>query len=129
MSDAFPPAPGSSSPWGPIQSVTALGTEALIITTASHGGLCISPDALQRVPAPLRRTAYSQGGWFEEDCDWAIPYLALALHRFEADVGRGEHLRDLARRTIWTYHRPHAALLNVATDPALAQVLALYGSS
>jgi hypothetical protein len=30
----FPPACGSSSPWGPIQTVTPLGPDAVVVTTA-----------------------------------------------------------------------------------------------
>lgn len=123
MSYVFPPTVGSPSPWGPIQSVTPLGADAVVVTTASHGGVCVSPEALLKIPQPVRATAYSGGGWFEEDCDWAIPYLALGLDRFEADVGRAGVLRDAARRTAWTCHRPHAALLGVTEDPALAGVL------
>lgn len=123
MSYAFPPTVGAYSPWGLIQSATALGPDAVVVSTASHGGIRVSPAALRRIPQPLRATAYSQGGWFEEDCDWAIPYLALGLDRFEPDAGRSESLRDAARRTAWTYHRAHAASLGVSADPAVAGVL------
>ena len=51
-----------------------------------HLGLAPRPG--ETIPEPLRETAYSGGGWFEEDCDWCIPYLALGLHRFEADRER-----------------------------------------
>lgn len=117
----FPPTRGASSPWGSIQSVTPLGPDAVAVTTASHGGLRISLTAMTRLPKRLQRTAFSEGGWFEEDCDWAIPYLALGLDAHEADPDRGARLRNAARRTIWTYHRDHAALLGVTEDPAQAE--------
>lgn len=116
MSYSFPPPPGSPSPWGPIQHVTPLGAEAVAVTTASHGGVLVAPQALLRIPPPLRTTAYSHGGWFEEDCDWSIPYLALGLDRFEPEPGRGERMRDQARRTLWACHRDHAPLLGVSAD-------------
>lgn len=109
----FPPTVGSASPWGAIQQVTALGSDAVAVSTASHGGLRVSPAALACIPEPLRATPYSGGGWFEEDCDWAIPYLALGLDAFESDPERAVRLRAAARRAVWTYHRDHAGLLGV----------------
>lgn len=110
----FPPRPGSSSPWGPIQTVTPLGPDAVEITTASHGGLRISPAALSRLPQAIQRTAYSAGGWFEEDCDWALPYLALGLDAHEPDAARAAEVHAAALRTVQRFHPEHAALLGVA---------------
>lgn len=109
----FPPRCGSASPWGAIQTVTPLGPDAVAVSTASHGGLLVSPDALARIPAAIRQTAYSANGWFEEDCDWALPYLALDLDAHEDDPTRGPARRDAAVRTIRAYHPQHAALLGV----------------
>ncbi len=109
----FPPSRGSSSPWGPIQTVTPLGPDVVAVTTASHGGLRVSLTALLRMPEPLRQTAYSEGGWFEEDCDWALPYLALGLDAFEADAARAAEVRAAAVRTVQAFHPHHAALLGV----------------
>jgi hypothetical protein len=85
------------------------------VSTASHGGIVVSPAALDRVPEPLRGTSYSAAGWFEEDCDWAIPYLALGLHVFEPE--RGDAVRAAARQTLWRWHRPNAGLLGIDRDP------------
>lgn len=112
----FPPAYGASSPWGLIQSVTPLGPDAAVVTTASHGGIRISPPALDRLPEPLRKTAYSGGGWFEEDCDWVLPYLALRLHTFELDPAEGVRRRADAVRTMWAFHARRAALLGLAGE-------------
>jgi len=109
----FPPTPGASSPWGLIQTVTALGPDVVAVTTASHGGLRVSLTALARMPEPLRQTAYSEGGWFEEDCDWALPYLALGLNAFEADAARAADVRAAAVRTVQAFHPQHAGLLGV----------------
>ncbi|MBB3892853.1 hypothetical protein GGQ61_003591 [Phenylobacterium haematophilum] len=114
MAYPFPPRCGFASPWGAIQTVTPLGPDAVAVSTASHGGLCVSPDALARMPAATRQTAYSANGWFEEDCDWALPYLALGLDAHEDDPVRGPALRAAAERTIRAYHPQHAALLGVA---------------
>jgi hypothetical protein len=75
--------------------------------------LRVSLTALARMPEPLQQTAYSDGGWFEEDCDWALPYLALGLDVFEADAARAAEVRAAAVRTVQGFHPHHAALLGV----------------
>ena len=110
----FPPIRGSSSPWGPIQTIRALGPDAVEVMTASHGGLRVSLAALMRMPEPVRATAYSQDGWFEEDCDWALAYLALGLDGHEPDAARAAEVRAAAVRTIQRHHPRHAALLGVS---------------
>ena len=113
MHSPFPPVRGGSSPWGAIQSVAPLGPDVVTVTTASHGGLRVSPGALRRMPEAIQNTAYSRGGWFEEDCDWALPYLALDLDVFEPNAPLGAQRRAAAVRTIQRFHRPFATLLGV----------------
>lgn len=117
----FPPARGSSSPWGPIQTVEPLGPDAVSVTTASHGGLRISLSAFARLPEAVRQTAYSHDGWFEEDCDWALPYLALGLDVYEPDAARAAEVRQAAVRTVQRYHPQYAALLGVAAGSGEAR--------
>ena len=83
------------------------------VTTASHGGLRVSLSALARMSEPIRRTAYSKGGWFEEDCDWALPYLALGLEAYEPDAARAAEVWAAAVRTVQRFHPHHAVLLGV----------------
>jgi hypothetical protein len=97
--------------------VTPLGPDVVGVTTASHGGLRVSLTALARMPEPVRETRYSQVGWFEEDCDWALPYLALGLDAFEGDAARAAEVWAAAVRTVQVYHPQHAALLGVAGAP------------
>ena len=110
---SFPPTRGSSSPWGPIQTVAPLGPDVVSVTTASHGGLRVSLTALSRLPEAIRQTAFSRDGWFEEDCDWALPYLALGLDAFETDAARAAEVRAAAVRTVQRFHPQHAASLGV----------------
>lgn len=115
MSTTFPPVAGGYSPWGALRTVRPLGPDAVVATTASHGGVRVSAAGLARIPEPLRQTACSAGGWFEEDCDWAIPYLTLGLRAFEPE--RGEANAHAARRSSWRWHRVHAGALGVFGDP------------
>lgn len=121
MSVPFPPAVGSFSPWGVIDSVTPLGPDAFAVTTASHGGLRISDQALARMPPATRRTDFSSGGWFEEDCDWALPYLALKLDALEPDAASAAERWTAAVRIVQRYHPQHAALLGVAAEHQAAR--------
>jgi len=114
MLSPFPPVIGSSSPWGAIQTVEPLGPDAAFVTTASHGGLRVSLTALARLPVALRETPYSQNGWFEEDCDWALPYLALGLDAFEPDAARAPEVHQAAVRNVQRWHAPLAAVLGIA---------------
>jgi hypothetical protein len=109
----FPPEPGAASPWGAVQTVEPLGPAVVIVTTASHGGFRLSPAALHRLPVVMRETAYSGGGWFEEDCDWALPYLALSLDDYERDGEAGARRRAAAIATVQRYHPQHAVLLGL----------------
>lgn len=68
---------GSRSPWGPVQHVTNLAPGAWSVETAGHGGIKLDGARNRKVPAAAR----SKGGWYEEDCEWAI---AAYVHE---DVG------------------------------------------
>lgn len=105
------PTAGSHSPWGAIQRATPIGPDACHVSTSSHGGVWVTPAALARIPAPYRSTAHSGRGWFEEDCDWCIPYLALGLHRHEGDPARGERMLVAAREAFANWHKGDPATL------------------
>jgi hypothetical protein len=115
----FPPKVGDSSPWGPIDSVTVLGPDAVAVTTGSHGGIRVSLSAWARFPEPVRATRYSRNGWFEEDCDWCLPYLILGLDAFEPNVERASELAAAAQATLERCHPEHVALVGALTATAV----------
>ena len=75
------PTVGASSPWGAIQRATPFvrngQTIAVCVSTAGHGGFWVAPHL--RTGMAAIETPYSRGGWFEEDCDWALAYIGLDL--------------------------------------------------
>lgn len=99
----MPPTLKSASPWGCIDHVTPLGPHAVSVSTSSHGGIWVSPEGLERIPQALRATRYSPGPWFEEDCDWCIPYAFLRLHEHEADPARGAKMIEAAAMMLERY--------------------------
>ncbi len=101
------PTVGASSPWGVIQQATPFvrngQTIAVCVSTASHGGFWVAPHL--RTGMAAIETAYSRGGWFEEDCDWALAYIALNLGPIDPE----RDLTEAAMRTLEAYHRQHYA--------------------
>jgi hypothetical protein len=82
------------SPWGKIQSKTQIdandGSESIMqVSTAGHGGLKLNRKQNAKIPAIFRRS----GGWYEEDCEWAIVALFMPSH-FNEDI------RKLALQTV-----------------------------
>lgn len=70
------------TPWGTSQSATAYAEGVECHSTAGHGGFKLSP-ARNRAVHPMLR---SNGGWYEEDVEWAIvaitfPHLFTAFER------------------------------------------------
>ena len=63
------------TPWGNAQTVRPLSEGILSITTASHGGIKLDRKRNAMVPKYMRLP----GGWYEEDCDWAIPATVFPL--------------------------------------------------
>ena len=77
------PREGRSSSWGTIQHAKryTIGGDviAVSVSTAGHGGFWVAPEHRGKLPA-ARRAA-----WYEEDSEWAIPYVALNLGATETD--------------------------------------------
>lgn len=60
-----------TSPWGKPQTCTLIAPGIWSVTTASHGGLKLDTVRNAKMPAEARR----RGGWYEEDCEWALAVL------------------------------------------------------
>jgi hypothetical protein len=58
----------ASTPWGGSQIATIYVEGIVSHSTSGHGGFHLSPDRNRFVDASVR----SEGGWYEEDCEWAI---------------------------------------------------------
>lgn len=78
------------SPWGVVQDQKILADGIVWVSTPSHGGVWVSPDRLDKMP--IKQTAYSQGGWFEEDCDWALVAVTFPEAFSERDVATAKSI-------------------------------------
>ena len=64
---------GSRTPWGKAQVVTDIAEGIHSVSTAGHGGIKLDRKRQLEMPKLLRRP----GGWYEEDCDWALVATAF----------------------------------------------------
>jgi hypothetical protein len=67
------PREGMSTPWGRADHVKELIPGAWFVGTPSHGGVKLSRERNAQMPPYMRQA----GGWYEEDCHWAMPYLVF----------------------------------------------------
>lgn len=92
---------GSDSPWGPVQHLHTLGDGIVFVHTAGHGGVWLSTDRLRQVPKEMLAKQWLGGSrFFEEDCDWCIPYVVFEeeIKRYALEFlhdGRADRERDL----------------------------------
>lgn len=75
-----------STPWGVAQSSEVYAEGVVFHSTASHGGFKLDQAPNAAMPTVLR----VEGGWYEEDCEWAkvavgIPALFTDHERRHAD--------------------------------------------
>lgn len=113
--------PGTSSPWGRIQSRKTLAPGITIVETASHGGIHLSQQRWGTLPAALQCNPYGGGRWFEEDAEAIIPLLffreelpaatLLSRWRQAQDMGAVEPTAaiDMAQK-------PHAARIQASKE-------------
>jgi len=90
------------SPWGEIQYSDTLIPGMELVTTASHGGIQVTPEAAMLLSPAARNCGFRQGGylWFEEDCQELVV------------------LRELLDRKLWTLpsHVADPAAFEAAMD-------------
>lgn len=92
---------GSRTPWGEAQQIDRVADGIVFASTASHGGIKLSPERNKEIPAILRK----KSGWYEEDVEAAIPAAVFADAFAETNV-RGTHpilIEARAKQTIRDY--------------------------
>ncbi len=73
---------GMRTPWGAAQTVERMAPGIWIVSTAGHGGIKLDAAHQRQMPAYMRRG----GGWYEEDCESALPMLVFATEILAAGV-------------------------------------------
>lgn len=91
-----------TTPWGDPQTTEILAPGIVQFTTASHGGIWLSPERNAQVPARLKRRTFLRNGlkgWYEEDCDAEIVFRVFGFgltFRSESTAPR-RTLADIAK--------------------------------
>lgn len=85
----------SNTPWGAKQYERADAPGVIHVGTASHGGYYVDQRLNKAIPAKVRNA----NGWYEEDCQWAIPYVFL-MHRMKEHDPRFAEVYPIAVETL-----------------------------
>lgn len=65
-----------ASPWGQVQHQEQLADGIIMVDTAGHGGIWLSPDRQRQLPDWAHKTASTycpKPTWWEEDCEALVP--------------------------------------------------------
>jgi hypothetical protein len=88
------------SPWGAVDHGERICEGMFFVSTASHGGFKLAAKHNVLIPAAFRR----EGGWYEEDCDAAIPMFFMpTLFKPEEVFNARKSLRNWHWRA-WEAH-------------------------
>ena len=63
------------TPWGAVQDAKVLAPGIISYSTASHGGIWL--DSAHRKALNYNKSWLNTDEWWEEDCDWSVPYIAF----------------------------------------------------
>jgi hypothetical protein len=66
-----------NTPWGPANRMEELAQGIIMVSTASHGGIWLSQDRRMEI-SQYNNNFLKTAEWWEEDCDWAVPYTFFA---------------------------------------------------
>ena len=69
--------PKTKTPWGIADSEAKLAEGIVSYSTPSHGGIWIAKDRVNKIPSKAKNFLGNKQ-WWEEDCDWAVPYVVFA---------------------------------------------------
>jgi hypothetical protein len=92
-----------SSPWGKIQETRELAPGIWTVSTAGHGGVKLSRERNAGMPDYMR----NEGGWYEEDCEWAKVAVVypIGFQRVIKIEGRPDKTEfDYAMETFRNWH-------------------------
>ncbi len=78
--------PGMDTPWDKADDVEVVSDHMGWVHTHCHGGIKLSDEWNAKVPPLFRRA----GGWYEEDCEWALVALCFPAHFSEKERGAAE---------------------------------------
>lgn len=67
------------TPWGVSQSTEEIARGITEVSTPGHGGIKLSAARQAQLPAVAGLHNFNKGlTWWEEDCDWVVPFLMFS---------------------------------------------------
>jgi hypothetical protein len=92
------------TPWGPAQVATKIAPGIMFYSTAGHGGYHISDRRRLTMPPALHDFEPMLPGWYEEDCEWAVVYLAFPQEMMQHDgMEQWNKVNAMAATTLANY--------------------------
>lgn len=78
----------TATPWGLSQHSEQIARGLIAYSTASHGGLCVSPTLANKLTRYTLKRAirYANGYWFEEDAAYALPLYELWQKGYDSKI-------------------------------------------
>ena len=111
-----------NSPWGPVQDSFELAAGIVEISTASHGGIWPSAERQKEI-GRCEGNFLGSVEWWEEDCDWAVPYAFFSRDiRAYGTAYRFEDNLKAAVATVRRHHPKFVARLEGRVDPACEDI-------
>lgn len=116
------------TPWGLAQDSTVLAEGIISYSTAGHGGIWLSKKRQEELEKGLGKinNFLADPAWWEEDCDWAIPYTYFAedikkygnAHNFEQNLETAKRIyrRDGRKMRKITYDEAKLQLIKYIAD-------------
>lgn len=98
------------TPWGSAQTEEQLAPGITQVSTAGHGGIHVAATLNRQIHKVWRQA----GGWYEEDCDWALVALTFPQHFSEKHV---TYAHDSAKR--W-HAKSYAVAMGVDTTETVS---------
>ncbi len=110
---------GDNTPWGSADHVTEIAPGIWSVQTPGHGGIYLEPHrAIKIPPALVSLTWLKESQWYEEDCDWCIPFVyfedTIREHGSERDRAIIE--KGIARACLKDVH-PEWTIIEPETEP------------
>lgn len=103
-----------NTPWGIADNVITLADGIISYSTPTHGGIWLSASRQKELTNMIGHVPNWLGTqeWWEEDCDWAVPYTCFAsVIKDNKDVYNYESNLCTAKRIIINYYPKIATIL------------------
>lgn len=108
-----------SSPWGQIDGAQTLAPGIVTVSTPGHGGIHLDRKhsaIIKKLLGDSFKNFLDSWTWWEEDCDWAIPWIVF-FHEIKEHIESApgmdwerEHLMNNYHAALKTIDRFHKEL-------------------